>query len=277
MRTRMTILVFLACVGTVFSACSDDDDNNAVPGVVENAFNAKYPGASAVEWDKHGDYSEVDFVYQNVETEAWYYKDGTWLLTTSDVLYTSLPETVTTALASGLYSSWTPDNTAEIFEQANTDIRYIVEVSKAGNTDRELYFQADGEMHKEVIADYDRSELPAWMKSFVRKTYPRAYDLQGEEMADQRFTLYIFLDSRMGTIYFFRDQTWDYTTYPIPEADVPAVVLEVLNGEAYEGYQIRSVEYRESAAYNYYYFDLYKAGSLDIKVKIKPNGELVLS
>ena len=277
MKTRMTMLMSLAIAGMIFSGCGNDDDHDAVSGVVEKAFNSKYPGVSTVEWEKHGDYSEVDFVYQKMSSEAWFYKDGNWLLTISDIAYSALPQAVTTALNSGLYASWTPDKQANIFEQATAAVWYIVEVSKTGESDRELYFLADGEMHKEVTEEYDRNELPGWMNTFLKKNYPHAYYLLGEEMSDGRFTLYLFQGKRMGTVYFFRDQTWEYTTYPISEEEVPGVVMAVLGGEAFEGYQIRSVDYREAPAGKYYYFDLYKSGSLDMKVKISPDGQLLLN
>lgn len=285
MKKRGIVLFVLACLAVSFSACNDDDDNNNgqpdQPGqpetAVTTAFNGKYPGAAGVEWETQGMYQKADFIYQSAEREAWFYKDGTWMLTISQLSYAALPAAVSQAVAGGIYAGWTPVQEAQLFEPALLPVAYIVEVDRQGSDSRELYCSADGLLRKEVNEDYDANEMPSWMSSFLKQKYPQALLLQGEKILDGMYTAYLLNGRHFCTTWFYRDQTWNYTGWPVEKNDVPAVVLNVLKGAAYQDFLIRSVEYRQTSSGDYYYFDLYREGSLDVKVKITPQGELVLN
>ena len=64
MKTRL-IVVLLGFLGSgMFVACRDDasDKDDDRPGkAVELAFQAKYPGATGVEWESKGVFREADF------------------------------------------------------------------------------------------------------------------------------------------------------------------------------------------------------------------------
>ena len=67
------------------------------------------------------------------------------------------------------------------------------------------------------------------------------------------------------------------TSWPVLEANVPQVVLDVLKGEAYNSFSIASVQYIEYASgSDVYHFVLQKANAMDISVEIDPQGNLVL-
>lgn len=278
---KKKIIIYLVLVGwtSMLSACSNDDDHGSEgPGdAVQKAFQAKYPGAVSVDWEKYGDYQQVEFSWKGNETDAWFYEDGTYLLSLSQIAYTSLPEVVTQAVKTGSYAGWLPDQEAQLAESAWEGKYYIVEVSKTGFGDRELYYTTEGLLHKEVVEDYDGDQLPLWMNNFMKVKYPQAVFLQGEKILDGMYTVYFLDTKRLATTWFYANQQWRYTSWPVLKSDVPAVVLDVLKGEAYQAFQIRSVEYRQTSSGDYYYFDLYREGSEDVKVKISPEGEIVLN
>ena len=58
-------------------ACGDADmDATEVPAVVQNAFEASYPGATDVEWSEDGDHYEVEFDFNGEEFEMEYSATG---------------------------------------------------------------------------------------------------------------------------------------------------------------------------------------------------------
>ena len=75
MKTRL-IVVLLGFLGSgMFVACRDDasDKDDDRPGkAVELAFQAKYPGATGVEWESKGVFREADFTLNGREYEAWF-------------------------------------------------------------------------------------------------------------------------------------------------------------------------------------------------------------
>ena len=70
MKTRL-IVVLLGFLGSgMFVACRDDasDKDDDRPGkAVELAFQAKYPGATGVEWESKGVFREADFTLNGRE------------------------------------------------------------------------------------------------------------------------------------------------------------------------------------------------------------------
>ena len=91
MKTRL-IVVLLGFLGSgMFVACRDDasDKDDDRPGkAVELAFQAKYPGATGVEWESKGVFREADFTLNGREYEAWFNTSGIWLQAEYAVTYT---------------------------------------------------------------------------------------------------------------------------------------------------------------------------------------------
>ena len=75
----------------VFAACHDDDDDDDkgyTPGKsVVAAFEAKFPNAVAVSWEKKGVYEKAEFHQNGQEVDAWFDASGQWMMTETDVLF----------------------------------------------------------------------------------------------------------------------------------------------------------------------------------------------
>ena len=130
----------------LMSSCEKDDDIHwsDLPQAVVATFESKYPDAGRVEWEKKRGYYVVEFWNQQVETQAWFEKNGNWCMTETDLgrSVASLPEAVQHALAESRYSTWKVDD-LDRYERLN-DTFYLVEVEMAGQRDRDLFFAPDG-------------------------------------------------------------------------------------------------------------------------------------
>ncbi len=141
MKTRFFLIVLL--MGSVFSLYSCDDDDNYTPDdVVVNAFKARYPEASRVEWETKSGFKVADFRINSKEAEAWFETDGTWVMTETDVTFNELPSPVQTAFNESIYSKWRIDDIDKL-ERSNAATIYIIEVEQ-GDQEYDLHFTEDG-------------------------------------------------------------------------------------------------------------------------------------
>lgn len=148
-------------VGLVLmSSCDEDDDIRLsdVPQAVVGAFEAKFPDAGRVEWEKKRGYYVAELWYQQVETQAWFEKNGTWRMTETDLGHSvaNLPEAVQQALADSKYASWKIDD-LDKYERP-IDTFYLVEVETNGQRDRDLFFSPDGTLLSDEM-DRDGNEV----------------------------------------------------------------------------------------------------------------------
>lgn len=75
----MSKIIFCCCLALSLFACGETDTNvNAsdVPATIMTAFNAEYPGATDVEWEKDDDSYEVEFKMNGEEMEVDYDMNG---------------------------------------------------------------------------------------------------------------------------------------------------------------------------------------------------------
>ena len=141
MKTRL-IVVLLGFLGSgMFVACRDDasDKDDDRPGkAVELAFQAKYPGATGVEWESKGVFREADFTLNGREYEAWFNTSGIWLQAEYAVTYTSVPAAIKDFIANSIDyppTLWTPDAATEVLERKNYPDWYAVELENGANED----------------------------------------------------------------------------------------------------------------------------------------------
>ncbi len=89
-----------------------------IPGAVTNAFKAKYPEATNVQWDDRVTNFQAKFLKDSATYEARFNKDGTWVETEKAITFESLPDAVKSAFRSSKYSDYEVRTVAEI-EKAN--------------------------------------------------------------------------------------------------------------------------------------------------------------
>jgi hypothetical protein len=87
---QFILMIFFACFAFAFQSCNDDSGKSSdklsadkVPAAVTSAFNAKYPGATSVEWEtaKENDKPtyKAEFKTGNKEMKAEFAEDGSFV------------------------------------------------------------------------------------------------------------------------------------------------------------------------------------------------------
>ncbi len=153
MKLKIFYLLIAVLGLSTTMACSDDDDDTLkAPAAIETAFNAKYPNAKNVKWERNGVYYVADFktTSQNHDAEAWYNVDAIWCMTKKDYgkdLF-MIPAVINQAFNDTEFALWTIDD-IHAYEYPNESKNmYEIEVEKAGNPDTALYFNAEGGLLK---------------------------------------------------------------------------------------------------------------------------------
>lgn len=138
-------------------ACNDDFD---APTSMRNAFYEQYPNAVDVEWEKKRGYRVAEFrIPGQGDCEAWYTKDGEWVMTRFDIKYSALPQAVRNAFEDE-YGVTTPVDDVERLVRNNNDTIYFIEATIVVNgylTDIFLDYAEDGTLLRTTVdvEDYD--------------------------------------------------------------------------------------------------------------------------
>lgn len=90
---------FFVLIAVIAISLSANCQSLKVPSVVKNAFAAKYPGATNVEWGKENakEY-EAEFKLNNENVSANFGLDGTWIESETVIPITNLPAAVSSAV-----------------------------------------------------------------------------------------------------------------------------------------------------------------------------------
>ena len=155
MRLFAYIITTLAVTLSI-TAC----DHYDAPTSTRSAFQEQYPSAVDVEWEKKHGYAVAEFhIPGQGECEAWYTKDGKWVMTRFDIKYSELPAAVRTAFETE-YGTTTPVDDVERLERNGNDTIYFIEAEIVINgylTDIDLDYAEDGTLLRTTvdIEDYD--------------------------------------------------------------------------------------------------------------------------
>ena len=109
-----------------------------------DAFNARFPGATA-KWETEvGNTLKAEFLQDGQEVESWFSADGTWLRTEVDLLLNALPKVITTAVETH-YPGYSIDD-ADWIETKDSGSYYELELEKVGSPDVHLRLAEDGQV-----------------------------------------------------------------------------------------------------------------------------------
>lgn len=117
-----SIMMIIASLAVALTAVSCDKYEDGKPSKnIRNEFERMYPNAWDVEWENQGTYWEVSFETgsrpDGTDHKAWYDKGGNWIQTCTEVLLSSVPQSVKDYLmASEFGSGHFDDNDAEYYE-----------------------------------------------------------------------------------------------------------------------------------------------------------------
>lgn len=157
MKKLFIAIAVMAVTMTGFSSCSDDDDDLVtVDPAYTNALSAIYPGvADKAEWEVKGEYYVAEFRNdQRQDVDVWFAQGAKWAMTEIDLGRNplSLPDAVSASYAANDRSiDWTIDD-IEYYERPDI-VFYVIEIEKAGQRDRDLYYSPDGSLIKDVESD----------------------------------------------------------------------------------------------------------------------------
>ena len=142
-----------------FSACEKEDDVlvSDVPQAVFNTFKAKYPNILP-EWESKQGYYVAEFFQEGMETEMWITAQGEWAMTEMDLgmNLNLLPQPVLDAFKASTYATWQVDD-MDKYERTDRTF-YLIEVETAGQVDRDLFYNPDGTLIKDVV-DKDNNDI----------------------------------------------------------------------------------------------------------------------
>lgn len=276
MRTKTLLAgIFALLMAFNFTSCDDDDDNITPDEVVVKAFEAKYPGATRVEWENKQGFKVVDFILDALEMEAWFDDKGTWYLTETDLPFASLPEAIRTAHAAGKYATWRVDDVDKL-ERTNTATVYVVEVEQ-GETEYDLYYAEDGTLIKEVADNgnnngYVPSTLPSEIKDYIDKNYAGAVIEEFELEKSGVYEIDIYHTYLHKDLYF-KDKTYEWisTNWDIRESEVPPVVMAALKNTPQGSWKIDDIDYSERPDGIFYVFEM-EQNNQEVYVTIKIDG-----
>lgn len=277
---RKIFFLLTAFLSLAFLSCNDDDESNwdSVPVEVRDAFNGKYPSAKNVEWESKGNYKVADFIYNSMETSAWFDSKGIWYMTETDLPFNSLPQAVKDAFESSEYSTWRIDD-IDMLERKDSEVLYIIEVEQQ-NKEVDLYYSAEGILIKTVADSNDNDYenhipqvTPTDIEAFIKEKYPQSRIIE-IEYEKGLIEVDIIHDNKGKEVVFDTENQWLYTSWDVRVSTLPQAVANIVNTSPYEGYRIDDAEFVETEQGNYYLLELEK-GNNEINIKVDENGTVL--
>ena len=189
---KQKIMMIALMMGMVtLSACSDDDDAPAthtkVPAKVEQAFKAKYPQVTDVQWDHVKEYHVARFNAPKARaaynTNAWFTDEGAFCQTDEDIAFSALPVAVQESFnryKETFYPDWELDD-CEVLVRAGMSPIFVIEIEK-GDLEREISVAETGEILKDVLDDDDEDEIlpiliPDEIYAALKAIFPETHHL----------------------------------------------------------------------------------------------------
>lgn len=277
---KIRFLLLAVILGSMsLCACNDDDDSYKPDAAVQEAFEAKYPSATHLSWEKKGPYILADFREGNKEMTAWFDAQGKWYMTETDLTsIEQLPQAVKTAFLSGEYAQWKIDD-IDMLERKDNETIFVIEIEN-GKQEMDLYYSADGILLKAIADndndnDYDNylpSQLPAAVENFINQRYPGARIIEAETDKG-KLEVDIIHNNRSKEVVFDAQNNWLYTEYDVNYSEVPQTVKDALQASQYKDYRIDDIDYYEKPDVSYYRFEL-ESGNKEIKINIDETGRI---
>ena len=260
-------------------ACSDDDDYTP-DQTLRESFEAKYPNATRVSWEKKGIYRVAEFWLNNQETHAWFDTSGEWYMSKTELkTLSALPVKVQDSFKKSEYSTWKIDDVDRV-ERPGSEVVYIIEV-KQGKQEIDLYYSQEGILIKTVVDDDSNPEdhltntLPASVKDFITKNYPGARIVE-YEIEKGNLEVDIIDDNRGKEVVFDLKYNWLYTEYEVARTEVPQNVMDALAASPYKDFHIDDIDCYETKTPktpSYYRFEL-ESCNTEVKINIDTNGTI---
>lgn len=278
MKTKFFMPVILAGV-LAFTSCDKDDDNIGVSAEFQTAFDALYPNATGVSWEREGNYYVADFwrVDMNSEAEAWFNGTAQWQMTVTEINYNGLPQAVKDAYTAGEYGSWRVED-VDMVERTGMETVYVLEVEN-GNQEYDLYYATDGTLIKAVAdsgnnnpSNYITEEVSSTIKGFISTNYPDARIVEIEKEGT-RVEVDIIDGNIHREVVFTSNGEWKYTRTEVRMADLPQTVVKAFIESQYNRYSVDDIDLYNTPDGDFYIFELDSEPN-DVHIKISLDGTI---
>ncbi len=122
-----------------------------IPAEVTDAFAARYPHATHVEWKDKLQYFEATFELNNSAISADFSSKGEWQGSECKVNFDQLPNEVKDGFQKSKYADWQKNAVYEL-QELGKPLKYRINAYKSGILKKNLYFDSNGKLLKESIA-----------------------------------------------------------------------------------------------------------------------------
>lgn len=280
-KNIFAITLLLAC-SVIFFSCDKDDNDLLTKNKYANELEQLFPNASRVEWTAVGTYGVAEFDYNGTETKVWFTDNSVskWQMTETDILYTSLPQTIKTAFEAGKYSSWKVDDVDKL-DRVGVETIYVIEIEK-GEAEMSLHYSTDGIL-VQITEDFDddnQTALPpvenidTAIEKYIKLNYPGAKIID-KDIENKLIEVDIIHENKHKELKFNSKNEWLSTCIDLSVSETPQLILTAISSNpSYSAYHIDDVEFWQTSQGNYYQIDLEGAGA-DIKVKVSEAGVIL--
>lgn len=271
---KITILLCMA-FASIFVSCKAN--GYTPPKNVIDAFNSKYAQAARVNWEIKNSYYVAEFIINNTKSEAWFDNKGAWSMTESELSFGQLPVVIRNGFDASEFKNWAIEDVEKV-ERNGMETLYILQV-ELGEQEMAIHYLENGTRIKTVMHDiraHQPMNLPENVKQFLQQKYPQANIIEIEE--DNSLLKIDIVDNRIKkeVVFNYRNQ-WVVTTWEVLRNEVPANVMQTLQGSAYAQYQIDDIDYEEQAdGTNLYIFNL-ESGHQEVTLYINANTAQIIS
>ena len=121
-----------------------------IPADVTDAFAARYPHATRVEWKDKLEYFEATFELNGSSITANFSSKGEWEGSERIVNFDDLPDEVKDGFQKSKYADWQKKSAYEL-QELGKPLQYRVYVQKSGLQKKNLYFDINGKLLKESM------------------------------------------------------------------------------------------------------------------------------
>lgn len=279
------LLTAIAAIGSLMALAGCEKTGHIpfnISAEAQQAFSAKYPSATNVEWENKNGYSVADFRSDNRDRSAWFDSFGSWYMTETEIRFSDLPQAVQNAFNASEYATWRVDD-VDMLERQGVETVYVIEAETYQNGDDtsvDLYYSADGVLVRTVVdgaanndyIDMISPSLNSSIEAFIESKYPGARIID-VEMENGAIEVEIIDGRTVRDLMFDASGNWLYTKTEISRNSVPATVMNALSASQYASYRIDDIDYYQTPDSEFYRFDLESANG-DVKIDIAPDGSI---
>ncbi len=121
-----------------------------IPSDVTDAFATRYPHATHVEWKDKLQYFEASFELNESNLTADFSSNGDWQKSEREIEQDDLPDEVKDGFDKSKYTDWQTNGFYEI-QELGKPLQYRINVQKSGIQKKNLIFDVDGKLLREII------------------------------------------------------------------------------------------------------------------------------